>query len=1577
MKNFYIPICLIIVFSIAASPALLEAEVHHSVGFSRHDMNFSERTAEDSVSYTRVSLDELQVTDEIGAPELPVYYFKLIIPSHQDVKEIVINEATEEEIAGSYLIFPAQPPRPTCIDCKPTEFVRPDQRFYGSDEPYPAKKVKLIRHGYFDGSNHIVTLAAYPLQYYPESGRLKFISSIDFSLELKPSSKTPLRVHRRSQRSQSVYDAALIDLVENDHDIAAYRVLPERIVADHMRSEEKNPIIDYIIITTGALKSYFRPIENWRETTGLTAIRVSIDDVVAAYPDGDDMGTYPINDRAGSVRAYLKHKYLDGATWVLIAGPYPDIPFRYGFGVYFAKDRMASNIPTDLYLAEFDGDWNRDGDDKYGEPYDEESGEGDMPQFEQELYIGRIITSDDPQDVVNWRRKLLIYEQLPGYEDPSYLLRSFMTQSDQMQRSGEAEYVVERLPQKIVNDTWGESPGYDGIPDRPLAAEVIKHMNETPNGLYGWFGHGNTRDGGSGAVTMSDNIPGESPPGRFWALNAEDGCEIQGYPAEMTESYDGLDNLENYHYPAILYSTSCDNTPYDRTKADGNQGARNCGEGFTVNTEGGGVAFLGNTKSGFYGNWEPGESALLFGHFVTRINEGIFRLGMAEALSQQEELGTGDQYIAYSHNLIGCPYMEMWTDIPSKLVVSHPIQVPTLIKADRGFDVTVTNEDGAPVIGATVCVTGHGLSEGIGEVGETLGPNGVFTVENIPSNAEGYITIAVTMHDYIPYVGYAKLCGGDDDLLIKDCWGDDGRMPSWDANHNGKWDNIPPDRANWISPWIKVDIGCDGEPPDGEPGGENEQNPKRGCTNHFYVWVKNIGSADALDVKVKVYWADYQVGTPHWPEDFENGDPDHEIGEFTIDRLEWGDIDKGYVVWNVEDWDKIPEHTCIWAFASCPTDPIPLADVNDPSDDNNIGWKNFWIAYSDDDKGGLTRSQASTNIAVVNYDDSVEHSITVHAQSEDFPSGWDAVLTSTDPLFPFTSVDCSRYGTDTRLSCQYEWAPFAPDERRNVELVVQIPPSALPDTATINVYGLMTDDTLAESPVGGVTYQVIHAPSTPVIRIEKTHNSYQGHYEYVSITVENSDYGMGGFDFLIAYDASALAFIEATPGQLLEDCGWEYFTYRYGADGNCGDACPSGLLRIVAMAETDNGPNHPSCFGPPDTEPHELAEMKFFVTNDRTFDCQYVPIRFFWTDCTDNVISSVTGDTLLVSEHVFEYDGADITDSSYGFPTYFGVQSECLEGGGPDKPAPVPFINFVGGGIDIICSDSIDVRGDINVNDIGNEIADAVMFTNYFINGLSAFGDHVEASIAASDVNADGTVLSVADLVYLVRIITGDALPYPKMLPYAAPASAGTLINHSAAAVSINSSSDIGAGYFVFNHSGIEIGEPQLINGASEMTMKYSNIGNILKVLVYSMEKGAKISAGAGSIIAVPITGEGTIELTDVQLSDYYGNLLEVSVDKQAALPERYALNQNYPNPFNEATIIIYELPIASRVTIEIFNVLGQKVTTLLDGQESAGVHSLSWNSTDDSGHPVASGVYFYRISTPNFTAEKKMVLMK
>lgn len=89
-------------------------------------------------------------------------------------------------------------------------------------------------------------------------------------------------------------------------------------------------------------------------------------------------------------------------------------------------------------------------------------------------------------------------------------------------------------------------------------------------------------------------------------------------------------------------------------------------------------------------------------------------------------------------------------------------------------------------------------------------------------------------------------------------------------------------------------------------------------------------------------------------------------------------------------------------------------------------------------------------------------------------------------------------------------------------------------------------------------------------------------------------------------------------------------------------------------------------------------------------------------------------------------------------------------------------------------------------------------------------------------------------------------------------------------------------------------------------------------------------------------------------------------------LPTQFALNQNYPNPFNPSTVVSFDLPVASRVNITVFNVLGQKVATIVDEQMEAGSYEKNWDATNYS-----SGLYFYRIQADNFTETKKMMLLK
>ena len=99
------------------------------------------------------------------------------------------------------------------------------------------------------------------------------------------------------------------------------------------------------------------------------------------------------------------------------------------------------------------------------------------------------------------------------------------------------------------------------------------------------------------------------------------------------------------------------------------------------------------------------------------------------------------------------------------------------------------------------------------------------------------------------------------------------------------------------------------------------------------------------------------------------------------------------------------------------------------------------------------------------------------------------------------------------------------------------------------------------------------------------------------------------------------------------------------------------------------------------------------------------------------------------------------------------------------------------------------------------------------------------------------------------------------------------------------------------------------------------------------------------------------------------------SLDGQA-LPQGFALGQNYPNPFNPSTVIPYQLPTAAHVRLEVFNMLGQRIETLVDGERPAGIHTAVWDATDAAGQAVAAGVYIYRLSSAGVELTRRMVLV-
>ena len=89
------------------------------------------------------------------------------------------------------------------------------------------------------------------------------------------------------------------------------------------------------------------------------------------------------------------------------------------------------------------------------------------------------------------------------------------------------------------------------------------------------------------------------------------------------------------------------------------------------------------------------------------------------------------------------------------------------------------------------------------------------------------------------------------------------------------------------------------------------------------------------------------------------------------------------------------------------------------------------------------------------------------------------------------------------------------------------------------------------------------------------------------------------------------------------------------------------------------------------------------------------------------------------------------------------------------------------------------------------------------------------------------------------------------------------------------------------------------------------------------------------------------------------------------------ALEGNHPNPFNPETDISFRLAEQTRASLVIYNILGEKVKTLVDREMAAGNHTVHWDGKDEAGNPVASGIYFYRLKAKSFDQTKRMLLMK
>ncbi|MDH4157230.1 MAG: T9SS type A sorting domain-containing protein [candidate division Zixibacteria bacterium] len=300
----------------------------------------------------------------------------------------------------------------------------------------------------------------------------------------------------------------------------------------------------------------------------------------------------------------------------------------------------------------------------------------------------------------------------------------------------------------------------------------------------------------------------------------------------------------------------------------------------------------------------------------------------------------------------------------------------------------------------------------------------------------------------------------------------------------------------------------------------------------------------------------------------------------------------------------------------------------------------------------------------------------------------------------------------------------------------------------------------------------------------------------------------------------------------------------------------------------------------------------------------------------------------------------------------------------------------------------VDRYGDVNLDKMVN-VGDMVNVVAYIIGNFGLSGRQFDV--------ADVVINSVVDVFDLVAIINYVVFATPF-----SPSPAQTL-EGEIAKVSLDYD-DVSAGgsdlmvvrselpveiagvelEIAYDPKAVVMDDPLPTADVDKLTLTYRDNGTgKMKVLLYYNAKDL-ISIGLADLVQIPINAKSNIVAGDksqIRLSKALlstSSAQAVQVDGvDAPLPSTFVLYQNYPNPFNPTTTVEFSLSAAADVRLDIYNILGQRVTTLLDEKLPSGSHRVVWDATNGDGQRVATGVYLYKLQVDSDKETKKMMFLK
>lgn len=370
---------------------------------------------------------------------------------------------------------------------------------------------------------------------------------------------------------------------------------------------------DLLIITTDALKTSFEPLADIHTSQGLPTMIATLSDIGSTDPE--------------AIRSYIRNAYQTmHIDYVLLGGDADVVPARLLWVTSGYGD--TDELPADLYYGCLDGTYNYDGDDRWGEPFDGEGG-GDVDLI-AEVYVGRACVGDS-SEVDNFIQKTVGYI----YTNDSYLDKALMV----------GEFLWEDP------DTWGGDymdELIDGSSAHAYTTVGVPSANYTIETLYDrdWPSHDWPKE--EIINRINDNVHLINHLGHSW------------YDYNMKMNNDDVDALTNTRY-FFAYSQGCDNGGFD------NPLGYDCiAEHFTVKTEHGAFAVVGNARYGFGASGSTdGANQRYHRQFIDAIfGEGLIQLGRANQDSKEDNIHQINQKVMrwcyYEINLFGDPTIDFF-----------------------------------------------------------------------------------------------------------------------------------------------------------------------------------------------------------------------------------------------------------------------------------------------------------------------------------------------------------------------------------------------------------------------------------------------------------------------------------------------------------------------------------------------------------------------------------------------------------------------------------------------------------------------------------------------------------------------------------------------------------------------------------------------------------------------------------------------------------------------------------------------------------------------------------------------------